>query len=134
MINYFRVEKNILYIKEKRIEFDYDIIEVLEFDTSIVIYIAPVNKKDYEEYNQKYSWKNKKGPVWGISKDGEFLWQWETGYINSIRKGETQAKIILPSGFKGNNTKKSCLILNGDNWVFYVNPQTGEKICEEQTK
>jgi len=55
MKNYFKIDKNILYFKNKKIEFDYDITEVLEFDTSIVIYIAPARRSVHRYVELKAS-------------------------------------------------------------------------------
>jgi hypothetical protein len=127
----YKIDKNIFFLNGKKIEFDYPIVEILEFDTSIIIFIAPTRKEDYEQYDQKYSWKNNEGPVWGFSKEGVFLWQWKIGYVNSIKKGEIDEKILLSTDYY---KKKPCLMLYCVDWVFYVDPKTGEKLREEQTK
>jgi len=115
----------IIEVNKKEIHFDFPIKTILDFEDCIVILLAFEEKNDIKN--------EKKSNLLAISEVGHVLWQTSNKYIEEIRKvAHKTPLIILDEILKKEIDNKYDVLIHLYKWNFYINPETGEKIREEQ--
>ena len=119
-----QINKTTIEVIGKRIDFSREISKILEFEN---VYVVHTKSKEGELINDGF----KIFRVFGISKcNGDIIWK-RFGF--DISKQKKEKNLILL-----NNTtdlkKKYYLVIYAISMLFYINPDTGDIIRQEQTK
>lgn len=123
-----------LIIQGNEILLPFPIKSLIDFGNLKVVYIAPVKETEYFNYIKLLETFKIVNLV-AIDKAGITIWEHLNRFIASIKKVRHQSPLILLNNTMeepGKNTYD--LLIDCQGWNFYINPETGEKIREEQTK
>jgi len=123
----YRVKsERVIEVNSIKITFDFPIKTILDFDNCIVILLTLQKKNEL---------KKQVSNLLAISNKGELLWQISNKYINEIKKiAHKTSLIILDNVLKKEIYNRFDLLIPLDKWNFYLNPETGKKIRDEQVE
>lgn len=131
----YTIKSNKVIMNKNNVEFPFPIKKVIEFEHVLIVFVYPKNKDQNEKYKNFYDWKLSRGPVYAISDEGKILWQWKTSYVGNISKVPHKSSIVLLDPLlRKQEESKYDLLIHAQGWNFYVDPKTGRKISEEQTR
>jgi hypothetical protein len=125
-------EKKII-IQGNEILLPFPIKSILDSDDVLIIYSAPTNESDYFKYIEILE-TIKTANIVAINKAGKIIWEYSNRFIANIKKVQHQSSLILLKNISKVCENKYDLLIDCRGWNFYINPETGEKIREEQTK